>query len=206
MTVPFEGLLPRVPQIPAMVLPALVDEAFSRPSDRNSVKSSLKLPAGPLVGMVSALQASRRHDVAIEAFAKVRQRVPHAHLVVMGDGVEAEAIRRRILLHHLQEAVTCVGYRPASEFPRWLSAFDEVWILGLGNDFSARAAAQARKCGARVVGVPEGALPALADVVVNPTAEEVAGVALQSERSPKMIADTLEVAQRVINLYAQAVR
>ena len=59
------------------------------------------------------------------------------------------------------------GYQEGPAFVRWLQALDEVWILGLGNDWSGRAAAQARACGVRVVAVREGALERLADAVVE---------------------------------------
>ena len=101
----------------------------------------------------------------------------------------------------LKDAVTFAGYRPADEFPRWVQAFDEVWVLGLGNDFAGRAAAQARACGARVVAVDEGALPVYADAVVAPEPAAVADAALGAGRREVPVVPVGELAGRVLELY-----
>jgi glycosyltransferase involved in cell wall biosynthesis len=188
-----------------MVLPALVAPAFVAAADRAAARAALGLPAaGPIVGMVSTLQESRRHDVAVDALAKVRVRVRVAHLVVLGDGERAATIRARVLSLGLKEAVTFAGYQRAEEFPRWVQAFDEVWVLGLGNDWAARSAAQARSCGARVVAADEGALAAYADAIVAPTADAVAAAALRPERKALPVPKPDDIARSLLDLYTRA--
>lgn len=201
MTVPYEALLPRAEGLPAMVLPALVAPAFGPAADRAALRASLGLPAGPLIGMVSTLQESRRHEIAIDALQLLRARVPAAHLVILGDGERGASIRVRVLSLGLKDAVTFAGYQRSEEFPRWVQAFDEVWVLGLGNDFAARAAAQARRCGARVVAVDEGALATYADAVVVPEPKVVADVALGEARREVPVTTVDEIARRVLELY-----
>jgi len=204
LTVPYEALLAEGPKVPSMVLPALVGAAFVPPRDRAAARAELGLPMGRIIGMVSTLQESRRHDVAVDALAKVRERERDAHLVVLGDGERSATIRARVLSLGLKEAVTFAGYQHAGEFPRWVQAFDEVWVLGLGNDWAARSAAQARSCGARVVAADEGALAAYADAVVAPVPEAVAAAALRPERKQLPVPKPEEIARSLLELYARA--
>src|SRR5207249_2066575 len=139
---------------PCQVLPPLLDALFRPPADRGAARAALGWSGEPLVGMVSAFQPSRRHALGIEAFALVLKQRPRARLILIGEGgLEAEL---RAKAAGLGSAVTFAGYHARAEFSRRLSALDEVWLLGLGNDWSARAAAQARACGVRVVAVDEG--------------------------------------------------
>ncbi len=204
ITVPYEAMLRDAPGVPAIVLPALVAPTFAPAADRAALRAALGLPGGPLVGMVSTLQESRRHEVAIDALPRLRERAPSAHLVILGDGERGAALRARVLSLGLKEAVTFVGYQPADEFPRWVQAFDEVWVLGLGNDFAGRAAAQARACGARVVAVDEGALAVHADAVIAADPGALAAAALQPQRREVPVVRADEIAQRVLALYERA--
>jgi glycosyltransferase involved in cell wall biosynthesis len=203
-TVPYDALLKRLGNRPGLVLPALVGDDFKPPDDRALSKTKLGLPvSGPLVGILSTFQHSRRHDTGIDAFVKLRERRPDAHLMLTSNGVGEAEIRARVLSLGLKDAVTFTGYVPTQDFYRWVQALDEVWILGLGNDFSARVAAQARMCGARVLGVDEGALAHYADAVVPPEVEAIAAAALKPERREVKVSPVAEVAAQVLALYAR---
>jgi glycosyltransferase involved in cell wall biosynthesis len=118
-----------------------------------------------------------------------------------------EATRRQVAELGLEDAVTFTGYQQGAAFMRWLQALDEVWLLGLGNDWSARAAAQARACGVRVVAVEEGALPDLADArVASPTPEAVVSVALSGQRAPIAHPTNARIASDMLGLYERARR
>lgn len=203
-TVPYDALLSRVGKRPTIVLPALVSGDFKVPEDRGALKAKLGLPDKPAIGILSTFQESRRHDLGIDAFTKLRERRPDAHLVLTSNGVNEAQVRARVLSVGLKDAVTFAGYVRNEEFPRWVQALDEVWILGLGNDFSARVAAQARACGARVVAVDEGALSRYADVLVKPEADALAAAALGAERRNVPIAPVAEIAAQVLKLYEKA--
>ena len=153
--------------------------------------------------MISSFQKSRHHEDGLDAFALFRKRSPEAHLVLLGDGPLEPIIRVRALSLGLQNAVTFAGYQAGAAFVRWLQTLDEVWILGLGNDFSARAAAQARACGARVVAVDEGALGTYADALVSRDAAAIVDVAGKPDRRVVEIPSNQETAQRVVRLYEQ---
>lgn len=166
-TVPSASLLERLGTRRGQVLPAPVPDAFSPPEDRAALRSKLGLEGEPLVGMVSTFQPSRRHALGIAAFARLLADRPRAQLVLLGNGALEPQLRARVESAHLGERVHFAGYRSGGDFIFWLQALDEVWILGLGNDWSGRAAAQARACGVRVVAVEEGALGDYADVPLS---------------------------------------
>lgn len=202
-TVPTAELLGRLRPGPACVLSALVDtQAFTPSLDRSGLRQALGLPGGPLVGMASTFQPSREHAVALAAFGELRRRVPEATLVLLGDGVLEPTLRAQAHALGLGDAVRFPGYQAGADFPRWLQSLDELWVLGLGNDWAGRTALQARACGVRVVVAPLGGLPQWADAVlahVSPAA--LAAVALGVARRTVRLPDPDEVAADVLALY-----
>ncbi|MGO9831791.1 MAG: glycosyltransferase [Myxococcaceae bacterium] len=205
-TVPEAAWLARLRPGPALLLPALVDaRRFHPAADRPALRRALGLPAGPVVGMASTFQPSRGHAVALAAFAEVRRRLPEATLVLLGDGVLEPALRRAVHQAGLADAVRLPGYQRGGEFIRWLQAMDEVWVLGLGNDWAGRVALQARACGARVVAAALGALPSWADAVLaEVTPAALAAAALGTGRRDVPLPDLDVVAGDVLALYARA--
>ncbi len=192
-TVPMDALARKLLGHKVMVLPALVAAEFVPANDRAALRRELGLPASPLIGMVSTFQSSRRHALALEAFAR---RTDGAHLVLIGDGpLEAE------LRAKAGDRVHFAGYQSGAAFVKHLQALDEVWVLGLGNDWSARAAAQARACGVRVVAVDEGALAQHADVLVEPTVEAL--LSAPQTRLATTPEPPAAIAARVIDFYAR---
>lgn len=203
-TVPTAALARKLIGLPVLVLPPIVGDTFVPAADRAEVKRALGLPDAPLVGMVSTFQASRRHALGLDAFARVRERRPDARLVLVGDGALEPELRAQVARLGLEASVTFAGYQAGERFVAWLQALDEVWVLGLGNDFAGRAAAQARACGARVVSVDEGALERYADALVAADAEAIDAAALTNERRSVNLESAESIARRVLALYEQA--
>lgn len=172
-TVPSKRYLPLLEGRLAEVFRARIDPMFRPPDDRRALQTSLGLSGAPVVGMVSTFKTSRRHALGLAAFARLRVEMPSARLVLVGDGAREAAVRDQVRALGLGSNVTFAGYQSGQAFARWLQALDWVWVLGLGNDWSARAAAQARACGVRVVAVDEGALGEWADEVVEPSAGSI---------------------------------
>jgi glycosyltransferase involved in cell wall biosynthesis len=204
-TVPASSVITRLLGRRVRVLPPLVDPRFRPAEDQEALRRELGLTGSPLVGMVSTFQASRRHTLGVEAFARLRRTHAGARLVLVGDGELVEAVRQQVRSLGLEEAVSFAGYQQGEAFVRWLQALDEVWVLGLGNDWSARAAAQARACGVLVVAVGEGNLPALADVLVEElTPEAVATASESGARALVAHPSNVRIAAEVLALYEQA--
>ncbi|WP_224370900.1 glycosyltransferase [Hyalangium versicolor] len=204
-TVPAATDVSRLEGRRVQVLPPLVDSRFRPAEDREALRAKLGLTGAPVIGMVSTFQASRRHALGVTAFAELRRTRPEARLVLVGDGALLEQVRQQVHEHRLEEWVTFAGYQQGDAFVRWLQALDEVWILGLGNDWSGRAAAQARACGVRVVAVEEGALPSLSDVrVEQPSPEAVVAASLSQGRARVEHPSNQRIAEDVLALYEQA--
>lgn len=207
-TVATQALVARVERrrVPVLRLPAMWLPPAQR-LEQASARGALGLPTqAPLIGLVSSFQPSRRLPLALEAFALLRRTRPEARLVLAGDGELEQALRERAEAADLRGSVHFLGYRSGDAFFQVLAALDEVWVLGLGNDFSGRAAAQARAFGVRVLAVDEGALGSLSDVVVLPEPQAIAHAALGPERREVALATPESVAQAVLALYAEATR
>ncbi len=200
-TVPTEALGSQLAPAPCLVMPALVAAAFEPHPDRAVLRRELGVEGSPLIGMISTFQPSRRHDLGIEAFAQLKHQCPRARLVLIGDGKLDAVLRVGVISRGLTDAVTFPGYQHGLDFVRWLQAFDEVWVLGLGNDHSGRAAAQARACGVRVIGVDEGALVHIVDEVVAPEPEQIVKASLSGSRRPLQSLSTDQIAASVVALY-----
>jgi glycosyltransferase involved in cell wall biosynthesis len=206
-TVACEAMVPALGRQPCAVLPAPVPDGFEEvgPAGRPPLRARLGVDGAPLVGMASTFQSSRRHAVALEAFALLRAEVPSAKLVLLGDGALEASLRQRASAPDLAGAVHFAGYVNGPGFTHWLQALDELWVLGLGNDWSARVAAQGRACGARIIAVAEGALPAYADATVKEALPEAVRTAsLAGARRAAQVARPRDSAREVLALYAAA--
>jgi glycosyltransferase involved in cell wall biosynthesis len=181
----------------------LLDPSFVPHRDPAALRRELGLSGAPLVGMVSTFQASRRHAVAIDAFARLRAVRPDARLLLVGDGALESELRARVRRAGLGPFVTFVGYREGRDFVRLVQALDQLWVLGLGNDWSARPAAQGRACGVTVLGVAEGALPELVDQLVAPDPEKLAEAAQAPARREVALPGRIEIAEQVVALYRE---
>jgi glycosyltransferase involved in cell wall biosynthesis len=205
-TVPTDTLARSLLGQRVMVLPALVAREFVPATDRGALRRTLGLSSGPLVGMVSTFQPSRRHLLGLEAFSRVARQRPEAQLLLVGDGVLEKGLRAAVAAAGLRDQVRFVGYQRGLAFVEYLQALDELWVLGLGNDYAARCAAQARAVGCRVVAVDEGALCRLADVIVSPVADAIAGAALGAGRRAPWTDSSADVAARLVEFYRGSAR
>lgn len=203
-TVPYEKLARAHPHRRSIVLPPFVDHSFTPPLDREALRKELGLEDGLVCGMVSTFQPSRRHLLGVDAFELVVRANPRARLLLIGDGELMPEVKSRVEALQLQKRVQFPGYQSGASFVRWLQTLDVVWILGLGNDWSARAAAQARACGVRVIAVDEGALPAWADGIVEPRPDAIASETLGGARRDVPLPTASDIARRVLDLYERA--
>jgi L-malate glycosyltransferase len=204
-TAPGEAELARLGRKNAILLPPLLGPEYRPPGDRAALRKELGLEGQPVIGMVSTFQASRRHGLAVDAFDRLRERRPAARLVLVGDGELEDEIRQMVHREELDEAVTFAGYQRREAFVRWLQALDEVWILGQGNDYSGRAALQARACGVRAIAVAEGGLARYADVTLqDPTAGAIVEASLGGQRREVPLPSNEAIAREVLAMYERA--
>lgn len=76
------------------VVPNGVDVDVLRPGDRAEARARLGLADGPLVVCVGRICQAKGQDVLVETWPRVTGRVPDARLVLVGDGEDAEKVRK----------------------------------------------------------------------------------------------------------------
>jgi phosphatidyl-myo-inositol dimannoside synthase len=107
------------PQAALEVLPAGIDTERFRPDPaaRAELRRRYRVGDAPLVVCVSRLVARKGQDVLIRAMPLVRDRVPGARLLVVGDGPAAARLRRLVRAAGVDEHVVFAGAVPAADLP-----------------------------------------------------------------------------------------
>ena len=78
----------------------------------------------PLVGILGRLAPIKRHDVFVRAAARIAERRPTAHFVVIGDGELLAETQRLAAALGLAERVHFLGWRAHGELPALLADLD----------------------------------------------------------------------------------
>jgi glycosyltransferase involved in cell wall biosynthesis len=112
----------------------------------------------PVVGMVARFQPHRRHEILIEAMARLRKLFPTIRLLLVGRGEHLPVLEQLVRDRTLEPSVIFTGYRDR-DLPQIYAAMDVAVLLASGSDGSCRAALEAMAVGRPVVGFPVGALP-----------------------------------------------
>jgi glycosyltransferase involved in cell wall biosynthesis len=125
--------------------------------DRAATRAALGVPTdAPLIGTVGRLSEVKRQDVLIRAFARVRQTVPAAHLVLVGDGPLLKDLQSLAAALDVADAVHFAGYQPHSG--PFLRAMD-VFALTSRSEGMPQAVLEASVIGLPVVTSRVGGLP-----------------------------------------------
>ena len=112
-------------------LPKGVDADRFRP-DGPSVRDRLGLRTKRVVLTVARLVPIKNVRRLVDAMALIRARVADAHLVIVGDGPEAGALRESVAAMGIADAVTFAGYVPHAQTPDFYRAAD---AFALSSDF-----------------------------------------------------------------------
>lgn len=100
-----------------------VDVARFASGDRAATRARLGLdPRDFVIAHVAVLRPEKGHDVLLAAAARVRERVPHARFLLIGDGPQRDAIESRRAELGLDATVRLLGQR--SDLPDLLAAAD----------------------------------------------------------------------------------
>lgn len=98
-------------------------------SDQSAIRASLGLkPNGPVVGSIGRMDAYEQKGFGhfIDAASQVREAVPDAQFVIVGDGEKEEKYRAQVTRLGLDDCFRFPGFR--SDIPECLSAMD-VFVL-----------------------------------------------------------------------------
>jgi glycosyltransferase involved in cell wall biosynthesis len=116
-------------------------------------------PAGvPTLAFAGRLAPEKGLDVLLDAFRRVREKLPEARLVIAGDGPERDAVARRVTALGLDGHVERLGHRTRSELDArlgsaWVQVVPSLWEEPFGL-----VAAEAMMRGVAVVASDAGGL------------------------------------------------
>lgn len=143
-------------------IPNGVDAMRFRPADtaeRQHLRAQLGMAHDALlIGCVADLFAVKRHIDLIDAFARVREAHPQAHLLLVGEGPLRGAIESRAQARRVEDGVHLLGSR--KDVDALLPALD-VFALASDTEGLSNAILEAQACGLPVVTTHVGGNPDL---------------------------------------------
>lgn len=138
-------------------------------SQRRGIRHNL-FTGSPVIGTIGRLHASKGYASLIEAMPLVREKLPQARLVLVGEGREREQLENRVRELRLNSHVDFVGER--SDAAGLLPEFD-IFVLpsvieGMPNAVLEAAMAGIPVVATRVGGVPEVIQDSISGLLVEP--------------------------------------
>lgn len=130
---------------------------FDKPCDRREAREWLGVPPdAPVAGMVSGFRPIKDHPTLLKAWRTVVDRLPDAHLALVGEGTEEQALRALTGELGLHANVTFTG--PRKDIPRALAALD-VFVLSSHSEGMSNAIIEAMAACRPVVATDVGGNP-----------------------------------------------
>ncbi|MEP3833801.1 glycosyltransferase family 4 protein [Rhodopirellula bahusiensis] len=121
-----------------------------------NVREELGLaPETPLIGIVAALRSEKNHSMLIHAAAKLRERHPDLHTLVIGEGPQRATIEPLLQELGLDDRVHLLGNR--GDTPRLLAAMNLFTLCSL-NEASPVSILEALACETPVVATDVGSI------------------------------------------------
>ena len=142
--------------LPIERVPKGVDAERFTP-DGPSLREDLHLERRKVVVAVARLVPIKNVPLLVEAIARVRERVPNVHLVIVGDGPERSAVRALVGELGLVDCVTFTGQVPHRDTPA-CSRTGDVFALSSDFDNSPNAMLEAMASGLPVVATEAGGI------------------------------------------------
>jgi sugar transferase (PEP-CTERM/EpsH1 system associated) len=147
-----------VPQDKVCVLPNGIDtDKFSARADAVGVRRSLGIaPQAPVVGTVGRLSEVKRQDLLLQGFARLKQRLPEARLLLVGDGPMRGPLEQLASELRLRDSVHFAGFQ--EEPAAYLQAMD-VFALSSRSEGLPVSILEAWAAGLPVVSSAVGGVP-----------------------------------------------
>jgi len=140
-----------------VAIPNGVDTERFRPADaaaRARLRADLGFADGDcLIGCVASFTPVKRHDILVDAFARMRRACPAARLLLVGEGPLRAAIEARIAAAGLGDGVRLLG--PRADVEAILPALD-LFALASSTEGLSNAILEAQACGVAVVATAVG--------------------------------------------------
>lgn len=104
-----------------------VSEIEAQQFSRAEAREKLGLPQqARIVGAIGRLVPVKGHIYLIKAFASIHSRFPNAHLAIIGEGREEDALRNEIDCLGLQSRIHLLGWQTRAK--QYVQAFD-IWTM-----------------------------------------------------------------------------
>ena len=197
---------------PIAVVPTGIDLTRFRPGDREAARRSLGVGAGePLVLYVGRLDREKSVDRVLSAFERVSSTIPAARLVLVGQGTEAERLRRMATSLPVADRIRFVGLRPHDSLAECYQAAD-VFLFASETETQGLVLAEAAACGLPAVAVNaagcdevvrDGDTGILTKGDPAALAEAAIGLLLDPERRRAMARRAREMAERLFDVKLQ---
>ena len=140
-------------RVPIAVVPTGVDLERFRPGDRRVARAGLGVPEDdPLVLYVGRLDREKSVDRVLLAFERVASTLPAARLMLVGQGTEAERLRRLACALPVRERIRFLGVRPHGALALCYQAAD-VFLFASETETQGLVLAEAAACGLPAVAV-----------------------------------------------------
>lgn len=191
---------PHVPPDRIVDLPLGIDPARFHPDPRSRDDSPIDRGQPRLLN-VGALVPVKDQTTLLEAFALVRDRLPEAHLHIIGEGPLRHELERRTAGLGLAGHVTLHGWIDHECMPAWYRAAD-LYVQSSRYESQGMAVLEAAACGLPIVGTAVGLLPELPGVTVLPVGDAAALAAGIIRRASEGVhADHRPLAGRILERY-----
>jgi glycosyltransferase involved in cell wall biosynthesis len=154
-----ERIHPTIDKI-QVVYPAADLNKFQAALDKKENRRRLNLPAERFIFYTMRRLVPRMGLVnLVRAFAEVKKAVPHAFLVIGGDGMSRAQLEKEIVELGLQNDIRMVGYINEADVTAYYSACDLFVLPTSGLEGFGLVILEALACGRPVLGTPVGAIP-----------------------------------------------
>ena len=162
-------------------------------------RSGLGLPANvPLVGIIATLRSWKGHRFLVDALPRLAHR--DAHLVIVGDGPQRDALERQVAALGLARQVTFAGQQ--SDVAPWLASIDVMALPSYSNEGVPQALLQAMFARVPCVTTDAGAIAEIArdgDTATIVAKQDAGALAAGIDR---LIADPVLAAAQAMRAHA----
>ena len=177
------------------IAPGIDTEHFS-PIDSTQLKASLGLSEKRIIVSVGRLVHRKGQDKLIESLPAIIQKIPNAHLLLVGEGPYRNHLTKLVQKHQLEDFVTFIGRIQFAQLPSYIclgeifampsrSRFAGLEVEGLGIVYL-----EASACGLPVIagasgGAPDAVIDGVTGVVVDGlNCDAIANTAIQMLENP----------------------
>lgn len=148
-----DELLARGVQTAIAVVPTGVDLDHFSPGEARAARAALDLdPRDPVVLYVGRLDREKSVDRVLLAFERIASTLPRARLLLVGQGTQAEALRRLASRLTVRDRIHFVGVRPHDALAPYYRAAD-VFVFASETETQGLVLAEAAACGLPAVAV-----------------------------------------------------